>query len=236
MCFKTLITGKWPKDDEAVRRLRVAWLLEVAKALKKKLPGLRARMAGERLLLLQDGVVLRVRVGERGETSSECELTSWLAGVGKTYPAWSGAVRLALRWAAAHLLSCLPTTAVEVSVAAVLCSAPHPPTAATPAFLLWLSTLSGHDWNTRPLVVQGCETTVARAGLPPMAVLVPHSPSPSFWTRQVGSCSHALMLSCSHAHAPGVLAPAPARGRPSHLLPHQTIQASRYLPSLPGLL
>ena len=118
-------SGKWPKDSEAVRRLRAAWLVEVGKALVKKVPDVKAKLAGEQLLVLKDSTVLRFSVGERGEEGSECEViemdalvkcfsshsyqvTSWLSGISKTFPAWSGASRLCLRWAGAHLLSSIP--------------------------------------------------------------------------------------------------------------------------------
>ena len=68
-------SGKWPKDVEAVRRLRAAWLAEVGKALVKKVPGVKAKMAGERLLVLKDSTVLQLSVGERGEEGSECEVS-----------------------------------------------------------------------------------------------------------------------------------------------------------------
>ena len=67
-------SGKWPKDVAAVRRLRAAWLAEVGKALAKKVPGLKAKLAGEHLLVLKDSTVLRLSVGERGEEGSECEV------------------------------------------------------------------------------------------------------------------------------------------------------------------
>ena len=67
-------SGKWPKDAEAVRRLRAAWLVEVGKALVKKVPGVKAKLAGEHLLVLKDSTVLRFYVGERGEEGSECEV------------------------------------------------------------------------------------------------------------------------------------------------------------------
>ena len=67
-------SGKWPKDAEAVRRLRAAWLAEVGKALVKKVPGLKAKLAGEYLLVLKNSTVLRLSVGERGEEGSECEV------------------------------------------------------------------------------------------------------------------------------------------------------------------
>merc|ERR1719186_662995 len=87
----------------------------------------------------------------------------------RTWPAWSGCVRLVQRWAAAQLLSSISTTA----------------TSPTAAFLLWLHTMATHDWNTSPLTFPGCATTVPRSSLPPMAVLCPHSPSPSYWTKSV---------------------------------------------------
>lgn len=45
-------SGKWPKDEAAVRRLRVAWLNEVGKALSKKVEGLNQRLIGENLVVI----------------------------------------------------------------------------------------------------------------------------------------------------------------------------------------
>ena len=46
-------SGKWPKDAEAVRRLKAAWLIEVGAALDKKLDGtIRHRMLGENLIVV----------------------------------------------------------------------------------------------------------------------------------------------------------------------------------------
>ena len=121
-----------------------------------------------------------------GERTEECEISSWLAGIDKSQPAWSGAARLAKRWAASHLLSSIPELALEVSLAVVLALSPLPPSSPAPAFLCWLQTVARHDWNISPLTHPACSTNQpARSTLPPMAVLCPHSPRPSHWTRSV---------------------------------------------------
>merc|ERR1719153_1626033 len=133
------------------------------------------------------GQVVQFCVGERGEgeLGMMCELSSWLGGIDRTWPAWSGCVRLVQRWTASHLLSSIPSTALEVSVATVLSSCNFTPTSPTAAFMLWLHTMATHDWNSTPLVYPGCATTMSRSTLPPMAVLCPHSPTPSYWTKTV---------------------------------------------------
>ena len=65
-------------------------------------------------------VVCRFFVGDkgRGPTGQLCTFASWLGGVAKSQPAWSGGVRLAKRWVAAHLLAdSVTATAVEVIMA-----------------------------------------------------------------------------------------------------------------------
>merc|ERR1719233_2141642 len=116
------------------------------------------------LVVMMSGQILRFCVGERGdgETGPVSELCSWLSGVDKTIPAWSGCVRLVKRWVASQLLSSIPTTAIEVSVATVLSSSPHTPSSPTPAFLLWLHTMATHDWNYSPLTYPGCAPTPPR--------------------------------------------------------------------------
>jgi len=180
-------SGKWPKDAEAVRRVRLAWLIEVGRQLEKQVEKVRSKVMGEKLVVMMSGQILRFCVGERndGDTGIVSELCSWLAGVDKTIPAWSGCVRLVQRWMASQLLSSIPTTAIEVSVATILSSSPHTPSSPTPAFLLWLHTMATHDWNNSPLIYPGCATTMPRTSLPPMAILCPHSPSPSYWTKSV---------------------------------------------------
>jgi len=161
--------------------------MEVGRQLKKQVEKAKVEVMGERLIVMMSGQILRFCVGERGDgdTGPVSELCSWLSGVDKTIPAWSGCVRLAKRWVASQLLSSIPTTAIEVSVATVLSSSPHTPSSPTPAFLLWLHTIATHDWNYSPLTYPGCGTTMPRTSLPPMAILCPHSPSPSYWSRSV---------------------------------------------------
>ena len=163
--------------------MRLAWLLEVGERLEAAVTGLVSRVRGETLVVMEDRQVLRLRLGERTE---ECEVSSWLAGIAKTQPAWSGAARLVKRWAASHLLSAIPDLALEVSLAVVLARSPLPPSSPAPAFLSWLQTVARHDWNNSPLSHPACSSNLpARSSLPAMAVLCPHSPRPSYWTRTV---------------------------------------------------
>ena len=180
-------SGKWPKDIDAVRRVRLAWLAEVGKQLQNKIKDARVKIVGEKLVVMLSGQVVQFCVGERGEgeLGMLCELSSCLGGIDRTWPAWSGCVRLVQRWTASHLLSSIPSTALEVSVATVLSSCNFTPTSPTAAFMLWLHTMATHDWNSTPLVYPGCATTMSRTSLPPMAVLCPHSPNPSYWTKTV---------------------------------------------------
>ena len=176
-------SGKWPKDPEALRRVRLAWLMEVGERLEAAVPGVVTRLRRETLMVMSDSLLLALQLGDR---TAEGEVSSWLAGLDKSHPAWSGAARLAKRWLAAQLMSSIPDLAVEVSLAVVLTSLPLPPASPAPAFLCWLQTLATHDWNSAPLSHPTCSTnTPPRSSLPPMAVLSPHSPSPSHWTRQV---------------------------------------------------
>ena len=161
----------------------MAWLLEVGERLEAAVPGLVSRVREERLVVMEEGQVLSLRLGERTE---ESQISSWLAGIAKSQPAWSGAARLVKRWTASHLLSAIPDLALEVSLAVVLALSPLPPSSPLPAFLSWLQTLARHDWNNSPLCHPACSTNLpARSSLPPMAVLCPHSPRPSHWTKDV---------------------------------------------------
>lgn len=184
-------SGKWPKDKDAVRRLRVAWLLEVAKALKKQVEGIKFTVLGERLVVVTatQEVVLRFSVGDkgRGDIGHLSQFSSWLGGVAKTNPAWSGGVRLTKRWVSAHLLGdTISDTAVEVIMARIFLnpaefdSAPVSPVA---AFYRWLQLVSSHDWNESPLIVSpDMESSEPRSRLPPLSVISPHDPTPSYWT------------------------------------------------------
>ena len=163
--------------------MRLAWLMEVGGKLEAAMDGLVSRVMEETVIVMVEGLVVRLRLGERTE---ECEISSWLAGIDKSQPAWSGAARLVKRWAASHLLSSIPELALEVSLAVVLALSPLPPSSPAPAFLSWLQTVARHDWNNSPLSHPACSTNLpARSSLPPMAVLCPHSPRPSHWTRSV---------------------------------------------------
>jgi len=185
-------SGKWPKDSDAVRRLRVAWLNEVGKALSKQVPGLKYRIVGENLIVVPTSqqVVFRFCVGEKGKEhlGHLCQFTSWLGGLAKTNQGWSGGVRLAKRWVSAHLLNnVLTDTAVEVIMARIFTNPGEfgsPPVSPVSAFLRFLQLVSSHDWNEGPLLVDPqMSNSAERASLPPLAVISPHDPSPSYWTK-----------------------------------------------------
>jgi len=185
-------SGKWPKEESAVRRLRVAWLSEVGAALAKKMEGLNQRLVGEHLMVVTPSkeVVFRFFVGDkgRGPTGQLCTFASWLGGVAKSQPAWSGGVRLAKRWVAAHLLAdSVTATAVEVIMAKVFLNPAEfgtPPVSEVSAFYRWLQLVSSHDWNEGPVIVDpDMVNSEKRSELPPLAVITPHDPEPSHWTK-----------------------------------------------------
>ena len=184
-------SGKWPRDPEARRRVAAAWLQELGRRLQQsEAVSCVARLRGERLLVRLDteaGGCHVLSLGLATSRSPECEVTSWLASVDTAQAAWSGAARLAKRWVAAHLLSSVPDLAVEVSVAVALAVSPLVPQSAGAGLAAWLHTLATHDWNTAALVHPDTDPALrpARAQLPPLAVLCPHSPAPSHWTREV---------------------------------------------------
>ena len=49
----------------------------------------------------------------------------------------------------------LSSLALEVTCAAILSGAAHPPTSPTAAFVLFLSMVASHDWNSTPLCAPG---------------------------------------------------------------------------------
>ena len=185
-------SGKWPKDEEAVRRLRVAWLHEVGKALAARVEGLRYKILGEELIVIPPSrsVVLSFCVGEKGAgyTGNICQLASWLASIALANPAWSGGVRLAKRWVSAHLLAdVLTPTTVEVIMASIFLNPAglgHPPASPGAALFRFLQLISSHDWNEAPLIVSTDMVACAakRSELPPLAVISPQDPTPSYWT------------------------------------------------------
>lgn len=153
--------------------------------------GLKQRIVGEQLVVVTPSreLVLRFSAGDKakGEAGHLCQLTSWLAGVARAHHAWSGGVRLAKRWVSAQLLSTsVPDTAVEAIMATIFLSPGalgSPPTSAVCAFYRWLELVSSHDWNEAPLVVSpDCQVPSERSSLPPLAVITPHEPEPSYWS------------------------------------------------------
>ena len=95
----------------------------------------------------------------------ELEVTSCMAGVAEAPLAWSYCMRLLLCWAAAHLLSSVPTLALDVACAPALSSSPH--TSPTATFDCCISTLASNEWNPSPLCVPWLATTLPCSSLPP---------------------------------------------------------------------
>jgi len=187
-----LRSGKWPEDQEAVRRLKIAWLSEVGNALENKLRDIKQFIFEENLLIVdtKKKVALRFYVTDQksGILHSLGELSSWLSSLAIIHPAWSVGVRLAKRWMSAHFMAdIVPDVAIELIMARVFLwpgQFSTSPNSAGSAFQRFLQILSTHDWNEAPLLVSPevsfCEK---RETLPPMAIISPKDPSPSFWSK-----------------------------------------------------
>ena len=62
-------SGKWPRDEEARRRVGLAWLIELRKCLAKEMNEATTAIMCEGLLVMLDGQVLRLSVGSRQQVS-----------------------------------------------------------------------------------------------------------------------------------------------------------------------
>ncbi|RWS09066.1 Nucleolar protein 6-like protein [Dinothrombium tinctorium] len=177
------ITGKWPNDIGAIKRLKAAFYLELANQFKTKYnivskpqqefidiyhEGFVFRLilaCYKELVLLrstttEEGTVRRNESKEADDFETKIDtipkLTSALHGVHLKYPAYNLACRLAKIWISSHLFTGhINEITVELIVAYVFC---HPFPCSTPnspvaGFLRFLALIATHDWNNEPLIV-----------------------------------------------------------------------------------
>jgi len=145
------------------------------------------------VVVTEPGAVFRLRVDDKdGDVSALCQLSSWLHGVARQFPAWSPSVRLAKRWVSSQLLTDqVPEHVLEIIMTHLFLSpgpAGSPPSSPVTAFLRWLQLISSHNWNDSPVLVGQDSPDLSslmsssRSSLPAMVLSTPHDPSPSFWT------------------------------------------------------
>lgn len=176
-------TGKWPDNLEALRRVKAAFHLTLARLLRDN-ERLVTAPHPEYVDVLKEGFVFRVRIAAHKEIglakqtiapngaikvkdtelSSKIEfeteilpgLTSTLHGLQQQHSTFSAACRLAKRWVAAQLLSNhITDECVELLTAAVYVSpAPYVvPNSPRLGFQRFLALLANHDWLRQPLIV-----------------------------------------------------------------------------------
>ncbi|CAN8001209.1 unnamed protein product, partial [Ixodes hexagonus] len=176
-------TGKWPDELEALRRVKAAFHVTLAKLLQENAK-LVATAHPEYVDVLKDGFVFRLRiaahkeiglarqsVGPNGaiaikdtelsrkiefETEILPSLTSTLHGLQQQHSTFSAACRLGKRWVASQLLSGHVTEeCIELLVASVyVAPAPYAvPNSPRVGFQRFLALLANHDWARQPLIV-----------------------------------------------------------------------------------
>ncbi|EDO40309.1 predicted protein [Nematostella vectensis] len=221
-------SGKWPDDLAAIKHVKAAFHIRLAQQLKEKL-GLVAATSPTCVDVVKDGFVFRVKIvhyremvllQEPGDeidshlrqsqaVAMEKEivwlpaLTSTLHGIQQQFVAYSGCVRLAMRWVCSQLLfSHIPSECVELLVASLFLSpAPlTPPHSALCGFMRFLHVLATCDWKTTPIIVNFNNDLTAenyqeisskfssnRAHLPPLFISTPKDRFDSKWTRNAPS-------------------------------------------------
>ncbi|XP_070396608.1 nucleolar protein 6 isoform X1 [Dermacentor albipictus] len=176
-------TGKWPDDLEALRRVKAAFHLTLARLLRDN-EHLITAAHPEYVDVFKGGFMFRVRIAAHKEiglarqtvapngaikvrdtelsTKIEFEteilpgLTSTLHGLQQQHSTFSAACRLAKRWVASHLLSNhVSDECVELLAAAAYVSpAPYVvPNSARLGFQRFLALLANHDWVRQPLIL-----------------------------------------------------------------------------------
>lgn len=148
------LSGKWPDDTQAIRRVRAAFSIKIAECLKTQC-GLVAQAFPNHVDVLKDGFVFRLRVAYQREpallrqcvmpdgmvkivdckealilekeTNQLPKLTSFLHGLHQQQPAFGPAVCLAKRWMSAHMIrwTHFPEEAVELLMSHIFTS-PEP--------------------------------------------------------------------------------------------------------------
>ncbi|XP_077497145.1 nucleolar protein 6 Mat89Ba [Amblyomma americanum] len=176
-------TGKWPDDLEALRRVKAAFHLTLARLLRDN-EHLVTAARPEHVDVLKSGFVFRVCIAAHKEIglarqivspngaikikdtklSSKIEfeteilpsLTSTLHGLQQQHSTFSATCRLAKRWVASQLLSNhLTEECVELLAAAVYVSpAPYVvPNSPRLGFQRFLALLANYDWARQPLIL-----------------------------------------------------------------------------------
>ncbi|KAL7985725.1 hypothetical protein Chor_013657 [Crotalus horridus] len=176
-------SGQWPRNKEAIQRIKAAFQLQLAEVLNEQ-HHLLCRPSATYTDIYKNGYVFRLRVVYHREPqilkevvtpegmlkyqespeSQQLELetlhlpflTSSLHGLQQQYPAFSGSCRLAKRWISAQMLSdSLAEEAVDL-LAAFLFLSPAPftaPSSPQVGFLRFLHLLASFDWKNSPLLV-----------------------------------------------------------------------------------
>ncbi|KAM6470906.1 nucleolar protein 6 [Liasis olivaceus] len=176
-------SGQWPRNKEAIQRIKAAFQVQLAEVLNQQ-HHLLCRPAPTYTDIYKDGYVFRLQVAYHREPqilkevvtpqgmlkyqdtpeSQKLELetlhlpflTSSLHGLQQQYPAFSGTCRLAKRWISAQLLSdSLSEEAMDLLAASLfLCPAPFTaPSSPQVGFLRFLHLLTTFDWKNSPLLV-----------------------------------------------------------------------------------
>ncbi|XP_074851941.1 nucleolar protein 6 [Carettochelys insculpta] len=176
-------SGQWPQDKDAIKCVKAAFHLRLAKLLTQQ-HHLLCRPAATHTDVYKDGYVFRLQVAyhrepqilrevvtpegmlkyQDTEESQQLELetlhlpylTSSLHGLQQQYPAFSGTARLAKRWLRAQLLSDSLSEECLDLLAAFLFLHPAPftpPSSPQVGFLRFLHLLTAFDWKNSPLIV-----------------------------------------------------------------------------------
>ncbi|XP_034245395.1 nucleolar protein 6 isoform X2 [Thrips palmi] len=153
------LSGKWPDDAQAVRRVRTAFAIQIAESLRTQC-GLTTQAFPNYVDVVKDGFVFRLRVAYQREPAllrqfvmpdgmvkivdnKEAQIlereinylpkiTSFLHGLHQQQPAFGPAACLAKRWISSHMIrwSHFPEDAIELLVAHLfLCPEPFSPPA-----------------------------------------------------------------------------------------------------------
>ncbi|XP_037094201.1 nucleolar protein 6-like [Pollicipes pollicipes] len=124
------ISGKWPEEPDAIRRVKAAFHLQMRTELTSQ--GLTAAVRRDGVLVICDGFLFRLAVAYPREPAllrlrKQPEAAALLlAGLQRQHPAYSASCRLALRWLSAQMLSELvPDIAAELLMAQKLAAAAH---------------------------------------------------------------------------------------------------------------
>ncbi|KAL4228055.1 Nucleolar protein 6 [Mactra antiquata] len=176
-------SGKWPKEIEAMKRLKAAFHIQLGNALKEQF-NLPVRVTLGYVDVLKDNYVFRVvlaYVGEIGllktfhsedgkvlkrdtdealklerEIIGLPRLTSTLHGLAQQHPSFSTTTRLAKRWLSSNMLDdFIEPVVIDLLVASLyLSSAPYqPPRSGLCGFQRFLELLSSFDWKITPFLI-----------------------------------------------------------------------------------